>query len=275
MRLHRILFFLFVLLLPALGQQSPRDSSGSDSLPLHQDSLPAPPAPLLGPVFGPALFQYQHILVNHSPGTGFKLSSLSPGTLSTQATRFTLNLLPPARQKGNPFLQPKPGFQNSTAFNFDYSEKIRREDDLKPEYGNSAAVVPILSTAVLAYYGAKEAYLALRPSPPLQIDSADAAILELIWEQREITAVGIYEQISQNAHFKRLTFMPVQQRLDKLKRLGIIDSRPVENGAPLYHTRLSRTELQKKIEQRLREAAAGNSDKSVLALQSMLRLLSD
>ncbi len=266
---------LFLLQTGALSANQNPDSSAADSLVPAGDSLRLWNALIYPPMLKLDLFRYRNILNFDSSQPLFELTPQQSGTLFTRPSRFSLNLLPPANQSGNPYLQLRTGFQNSTAFEFDYSEKIRRDDNVKRELGNSAGVFPIIPAAMLALYGAQKAFLALRPAPPLQLDQVDTRLLEILWERPGISAVEVYRQFTNTEEKHPLTFMPLQQRLKKLRRLGLLESRRVENGPQVYLPKMSRKELRKTIEARLREASKGQDKTRYWQLQQMLRLLDE
>ncbi len=183
-----------------------------------------------------------------------------------------LNYVPPAYQYGQPYEGSLGDFQGSTAYLFSYTDKLRKDEQVKPEYGNSAFVVPILPMVMLTLYGAKEGYLALQKDPPISFDETDLDIMALLWTTPNLMAVDYYNRFNELGK-GNLTFMPLQQRLDMLQRMKILESEKDGNKNVLYRLRYSQQELVQLLEEELRKNDPATQPERFLALEEMKRML--
>lgn len=184
-----------------------------------------------------------------------------------------MTLLPPSAAPGNPYSENLSGFQGSTAFLFDYTTELHRLDKVQPEYGNTVVMVPVLPLALLGLYGARQGFLALHQDPPVAFDEIDLAILELIWEEPEQTAVAYYEQYHQTGSPHNLTYMSLQQRLDKLLRQKVLETRTDGDHRRHYSARYERTELLNLLETELGKLTGEQAAARISELLRMAMLL--
>lgn len=141
-------------------------------------------------------------------------------------------------------------FQSSTAYQFSYADELYRAHVLKPDYGNSV-VVPILPMAFLALYGAREGFLAMQKDPLISLEETDLRILEILWNNPDITDVDCYQLYNQKDFDVKLTFITIQKRFDKLVKQRVITSRTDIENRVHYHPQYSRLELSQKLESEL------------------------
>lgn len=214
----------------------------------------------------PLILPWEWQELSSSPGT-------SVFTVPAPAAAGQIALLPPAAAPGNPYHENLSGFQGSTAFLFDYTNELRRLDKVQPEYGNSAMMVPVLPLALLGLYGAQQGFLAIHKDPPIAFDETDLAILELIWEEPEETAVAYYERYNQTGPPHNLTYMTLQQRLDKLLRQNVLETRTAGDHRRHYAARYTRTELLSLLETELGKLSGETSPPRISELQRMIMQL--
>lgn len=237
---------------------------------LVSDSLTAAPKPdssgvnilPLQPMISPGHWKYS---------TG--LQGASTFSITAPNTAGRLKYLPPAYHSGKQSGIDQYEFQGSTAFSLSYSEELRRKDQLKPEYGNTYFVVPVLPMAFLALYSAKEGFLALKKDPPVSFDETDLTILKMMWAEPDLMAVQYYEKYNQQNLPVNLTYMSLQQRLDKLSRQRVIESRKDGDNNVHYSVRHSRQELLQLLDEELRENNGDQQPVRFLELQRMKMLL--
>ena len=225
------------------------DSSGSNILPLHPKILP---------------WDWKY---------STSLKGTSTFSITAPNTTNRLKYLPPAYHSGKQSAIDPSDFQGSTAFSLSYSEELRRKDQLKPEYGNTYFVVPVLPMAFLALYGAKEGFLALKKDPPISFDETDITILEMIWADPGQMAVEYYQKYNQQDLPVNLTYMSLQQRLDKLLSQRVIESRKDGDNNVHYSVRHNRQELLQVLDEELRKNSGDLQPVRFLELQRMKMLL--
>jgi len=233
----------------SLSAVSTPDSSGTNVLPLH-------------PKFLPGDWKYSTSL----PGAS-NFSITAPNA----AEKF--KYLPPAYYSGKQSAIDPSGFQGSTAFSLNYSEELRRADQLKPEYGNAYFVVPVLPVAFLALYGAKEGFLALKKDPPISFDETDLIILKMMWAEPDLTAVDYYRRYNQQDLPANLTYMSLQRRLDILLSQKVIETRKDGENQVHYSVRHNRQELLEVLDEELRKDNGDQPPARLLELQRMKMLL--
>ena len=264
--IQRTLSVLIILGFASAGYSQSADSTQvgaaeADSATVQQAEQTIPafrPRPLILP------WEWQDL--SGLPGTAVFTAPLPPAA-------GQLTLLPPAAASGNPYSENLTGFQGSTAFLFDYTTELRRLDKVQPEYGNTAVMVPVLPLALLGLYGAQQGFLALHKDPPIAFDETDLAILDLIWEEPQQTAVAYYEQYNQTGSPHHLTYMVLQQRLDKLLRQKVLDIRTDGDHRRHYTARYGRTELLKLLEAELSKLSGEPAAARMSELQRMTMLL--
>jgi hypothetical protein len=225
------------------------DSSAANVLPLHPKILP----------------------------WDWKYSTSLPGasafSITAPNTSNRLKYLPPAYHSGKQSAIDPLDFQGSTAFSLSYSEELRRKDQLKPEYGNTYFVVPVLPMAFLALYGAKEGFLALKKEPPISFDETDLTILKMIWAEPGLMAVEYYQKYIQQDLPDNLTYMSLQQRLDKLLSQRVVESRKDGENYVHYNVRHNRQELIEILDEELRKNEGDQQPVRFLELQRMKMML--
>ena len=198
--------------------------------------------------------------INQSLSFNFKTQSFSPevGKLPSGSEIF--------KRYGNL------NFQSSTAYQFSYADELYRTHVLKPDYGN-AVVVPILPMAFLALYGAREGFLALQKDPLISLEDTDIKILEIIWGNPDITDVDCYQLFNQSDYDVKLTFMTMQEQLDRLVKQKIIMSRTDVENRVHYNPRYSRQELLQRLEEELSKNFKAQHLARNLEIQKMKMLL--
>lgn len=233
----------------SLSAASEPDSSGVNVLPLH-------------PKISPWDWKYSASL------RGVSTFSI---TAPNEAEKF--KYMPPEYHSGKQSALDPSGFQGSTAFSLSYSEELRRKDQLKPEYGNAYFVVPVLPMAFLALYGAKEGFLALKKDPPISFDETDLTLLKMMWADPDLMAVDYYRKYNQQDLPANLTYMSLQQRLDKLLSQRVIESRKGGDNKARYSVRHNRQELLEVLDEELRKDNGEQPPARLLELQRMKMLL--
>lgn len=183
-----------------------------------------------------------------------------------------LNYVPTAYQYGQTYDGSLGDFQGSTAYLFSYTDKLRKDEQVKPEYGNSAFMVPIVPMVMLTLYGAKEGYLALQKDPPISFDETDLDIMALLWESPHLMAVDYYNRFNE-LNKGNLTFMTLQQRIDQLQHQKILGSEKDGNKNVRYRLRYSQQALVQLLEEELRKNDPNTQPERFLALEEMKRML--
>jgi len=162
--------------------------------------------------------------------------------------------------------------QSSTAYQFNYADELYKTYVLKPDYGNGMAV-PILPMAFLALYGAREGFLALQKDPLISLEATEIKILEIIWNNPDITGVDCYQIYNQHDFAAKLTYLTMRKRLDKLAKQRLIVTRIDGENKVHYNSNYTRQELLQRLEEELNK----NDDPGHLArnleIQRMKMLL--
>lgn len=163
-------------------------------------------------------------------------------------------------------------FQGSTAYQFVYADEFYKTAVLKPDYGN-AIIVPILPMAFLALYGAYEGVMTLKRDPPISFDEVDAQIMNIIRENPGLTAVDYYQKFSEKNLPRILTFMTLQQRLEKLKRQRVVYSRKEGDNKTRYTLLHTQEGLLQILDEELRNGESNRNLARIAELERMKKLL--
>ena len=269
-KMRHILSLILVLLLFTIGFSQSMDTTISNAEPdsLNETDIPGAPDELnqSNPdsssyhIFMKLWDQKNLLQMNRPLSFSFHnpVYSIHPGHLPSGSEIF--------RRYGNL------GFQSSTAYQYSYADELYRTHVLKPDYGNGV-VVPILPMAFLALYGAREGFLALQKDPLISLEATDVKILEIIWDNPDITAVDCYELYNQNDSAVELTFLTLQKRLDKLSNQKIIEAHTHSNHNMHYNSRFSRDELLQRLEDELNKNADAQHLARNMDIQRMKMLL--
>lgn len=183
-----------------------------------------------------------------------------------------LNYVPPAYQYGQAYEGSLGDFQGSTAYLFSYTNKLRKDEQVKPEYGNYAFVVPIVPMVMLTLYGAKEGYLALQKDPPISFDETDLDIMALLWATPNLMAVDYYNRFNKLGK-GNLTFMTLQQRMDQLQHQKLLTSEKDGSKNVRYELRYTQQELLQLLAEKLRKNDPNTQPERFSALEEMKRML--
>lgn len=170
------------------------------------------------------------------------------------------------RQYGNS------NFQGSTAYQLSYADELYKTYVLKPDYGNGM-VVPILPMAFLALYGAREGFLALQKDPLISLEATDVKILEIIWDNPDLTDVDYYQIYNQHDFATELTYLTMRKRLDKLEKQKLLISRFDGESNIHYNSNYTRQELMQRLEEELNKNEDPQHRARNLEIQRMKMLL--